>query len=120
MNEYSAKNSLLPVTTVSLGSNGFHLISAVQEGNSLKTTVHLHENVQVESCLDENLMISPVGRDRILGALGRFANHLQGNPSAIVGAIATGSFRRAIIESAFFARLNEPVAIAPTIALGFP
>ena len=95
MSEIAGSSSLLPVTAVSLGSNGFHLVSAVRDGDSLQFRGHLHENVQVESYLDENMLISPIGQERILKALGRFARHLKENPSALVAAIATGSFRKA-------------------------
>jgi len=107
MNDRQTLNSTLPVTVISLGSNGFHLLSAIRKGNSLEQTAHLHENVQVESHMDENGAISDIGVQRILDAIGRFSSHLQDNPQGIVGAIATASFRRANNSDSIIEQVSE-------------
>ena len=103
------------VVAVSLGSNGFHLHSLEHIGGSFKPGSHLHEPVQIESFLDEQGEINNIGMARTLEAMDKFSTHLQEFSVEAVGAIATGTFRKAkngqaVIEQAG-ERLGHPVRI---------
>lgn len=99
-------------TAISLGSNGFHLLSAVRAGNTIDLKNHLHENIQTESFIESNGEISQIGIDRILATLGNFAEHLKQKPSEKVAAIATGTFRKATN--------SESIIIQAVSQLGYP
>ncbi len=88
--------SLQPVVAVTLGSNGFHLIEVCETDGRLETTRHLYENVQAESWLGEDMRLGEEGIDAIISAVERFGDYLRANPGSLVGAIATGTFRRAL------------------------
>ena len=83
-----------PVIAITLGSNGFHLFDVRLEGQNLKTTQHLYDNVQAESYVGKDERISAQGMQNISESLANFANYIQANPGRVCGAVATGTFRR--------------------------
>ena len=84
-----------PVIAVTLGSNGFHLFDVRLDGNKMETTHHLYDNVQAETHIGQDDRISDEGIEKISRSLGKFKAYISSNPGRLVGAIATGTFRRA-------------------------
>ena len=81
------------IVVVTLGSNGFHLISMTRKGDSLVPGDHLYRNVSIQSFVNEQGYINEKGIESVRDALSEFGKYLTLHPPTISGAIATGTFR---------------------------
>jgi exopolyphosphatase / guanosine-5'-triphosphate,3'-diphosphate pyrophosphatase len=97
---------MLPIISISLGSNGFHLVGTIIDGQKLKRVSSLGRTVQIESFMDASGCISEEGIQRMLQVLEEYSSYLRSHPTSIVGAIATGTFRRARNRDEVIERAN--------------
>jgi len=100
------------IAAVDLGSNSFRLQTARVTQTGLLSLDSIKETVRLGAGLDENKMLTEAAQERALLALSRFAERLQGLPSAQVRAVATHTFRVAGNAAEFLPRAEA--------ALGFP
>ncbi len=100
---------------IDLGSNSFHMVVAVPEGDSIRIIDSLRTPVRLGAGLDKHKNIKPDTRELALDTLSQFAQRLRGIPLKQIRVVGTNTLRRAKNSSDFiidaFALLGKRIEI---------
>ena len=95
------------VATIDLGSNSFHMVLARVDHGEVRILDRLGEKVQLASGLDEHNNLSDEAMQRGLDCLRRFAQMINGLPSAAVRIVATNTLRVARNRAVFIRQVKD-------------
>ena len=113
----SVQDALDTVAAVDLGSNSFHMIVAVREGEQLVVLDRLRDAVRLGGGLQPDKSLSAEAQARALDSLSRMGQRLQALPHRAVRAVGTNTMRQ-IRDGGAFLRAAEQALGHPIEIIG--
>ncbi|MBX2879610.1 MAG: Ppx/GppA family phosphatase [Granulosicoccus sp.] len=103
---------------IDLGSNSFHMMIAMPEGNSIRKIDSLRMPVRLAAGLDDQKRLTPVTEQRALDAIAQYAERLREIPRAHIRMVGTNTLRRARNRESFMRETERLMGIPIEIISG--
>ena len=103
---------------IDLGSNSFHMVVAVQDGNSIRHVDSMRDAVRLGAGLDRRKRLLPETEMRALDTLARFAERLRDVPASNIRMVGTNTLRRARGADRFMRQAAELIGRPVEIVSG--